>query len=587
MEVSVLKTSKIDSYIVHYTSNGLWVYDKNEYKHTKYSNLFNVIAGAAGIEVVLYPLFWILLDIFNIDFLDWKWLLLLSFVLSVIISLIVDLYKFRSMDGCYAQIVKRLEIIYFYNQSDKVGLTKEEIEKYEFAFLSDEEEKMLIYVNPTFKEKYESNLKIIKEQIKLYEDNIADQTRLQEAEITEQQRLWMAKQAEEKRLQETKIAEQKARIAEQKWLQTAKEKEEKRLQKAKAAEEKKKRIAQEVDEINELINEIKCDSEAMKAISNFIKKYYYEKYDLCVLVSYNYYLFRNNTDFCRFAIDKGQSINWGSFERSGCSEYEKDFLKFIDVLFRSTRTSLIVGKYSDDCKKIALNYIISQNIIYEMSEKCRKVLKTDDSSPVSEEEIICRYCKCYSFSDFDSLVAFLINNKYFSVRSGVGNLNDYYEYINDKVEKQEKELRKQAERERLEKELFSDSGVSSVNYYKISDIDKLSGDEFEKFISILFEKMGYFAHKTQSVGDQGVDVIAENEKEKIAIQAKRYNNATVGNKAIQEVVAGMKFYNCNKAMVVTNSSFTVQAVELARVNNVELWDRKKLMNTMSLYAVEK
>lgn len=99
--------------------------------------------------------------------------------------------------------------------------------------------------------------------------------------------------------------------------------------------------------------------------------------------------------------------------------------------------------------------------------------------------------------------------------------------------------------------------------------------------------MGYFAHKTQSVGDQGVDVIAENEKEKIAIQAKRYNNATVGNKAIQEVVAGMKFYNCNKAMVVTNSSFTVQAVELARVNNVELWDRKKLMNTMSLYAVEK
>lgn len=43
-----------------------------------------------------------------------------------------------------------------------------------------------------------------------------------------------------------------------------------------------------------------------------------------------------------------------------------------------------------------------------------------------------------------------------------------------------------------------------------------------------------------------------------------------------EAVAGAKYYNATKTMVVTNNCFTKSARELAQVNNVVLWDRTVL-----------
>jgi restriction system protein len=48
-----------------------------------------------------------------------------------------------------------------------------------------------------------------------------------------------------------------------------------------------------------------------------------------------------------------------------------------------------------------------------------------------------------------------------------------------------------------------------------------------------------------------------------------------------EAVAGMKYYNANKCMVITNSTFTKSAQELAKVNNVELWDRQILKEKLT------
>ena len=54
-------------------------------------------------------------------------------------------------------------------------------------------------------------------------------------------------------------------------------------------------------------------------------------------------------------------------------------------------------------------------------------------------------------------------------------------------------------------------------------------------------------------------IIAEKDNIKIVIQTKCYHNV-VGNKAIQEAVAGMKYYDADKAMVITNSTFTRSAI---------------------------
>ncbi|NNU78151.1 restriction endonuclease [Clostridium estertheticum] len=103
----------------------------------------------------------------------------------------------------------------------------------------------------------------------------------------------------------------------------------------------------------------------------------------------------------------------------------------------------------------------------------------------------------------------------------------------------------------------------------------MTGIEFEIFIEKLFQCLGYTTVITKASGDQGVDLIIVKNNYKIGVQAKCYSNK-VSNSAIQEVVAGRKYYKCDKVMVVTNNFFTKSAVELAKVNDVTLWNRETL-----------
>ena len=65
-------------------------------------------------------------------------------------------------------------------------------------------------------------------------------------------------------------------------------------------------------------------------------------------------------------------------------------------------------------------------------------------------------------------------------------------------------------------------------------------------------------------------------------KAKRYSDK-VTNKAVQEVVGSLKFYNATKGMVVTTNDFTKSAQELAKSNNVELINREKLDKLIQQY----
>ena len=83
-----------------------------------------------------------------------------------------------------------------------------------------------------------------------------------------------------------------------------------------------------------------------------------------------------------------------------------------------------------------------------------------------------------------------------------------------------------------------------------------------------------------------MDLIIEKDGKAIGIQAKRYSS-NVGNKAIQEVIAGSQFYKCNRCIVVTNSYFSKQAKELAQKTKVILWDRDKLSSLLIEYPTIK
>lgn len=113
----------------------------------------------------------------------------------------------------------------------------------------------------------------------------------------------------------------------------------------------------------------------------------------------------------------------------------------------------------------------------------------------------------------------------------------------------------------------------------ITEIDRMDGLTFEKYLEAFFEKLGYKVERTKYIGDYGADLITCKDGVKTVIQAKRYKRK-VDIKAIQEAVAAKGKYGCSEAMAVTNSYFTKPAIELAEVNKVHLWDRDKLVKEL-------
>jgi restriction system protein len=113
----------------------------------------------------------------------------------------------------------------------------------------------------------------------------------------------------------------------------------------------------------------------------------------------------------------------------------------------------------------------------------------------------------------------------------------------------------------------------------ITEIDSMDGLLFEKRMALLFRSLGYSVEQTRARGDYGADLVIEADGTRAVVQAKRWTKS-VGVKAVQEAVAAKAMYRCSEALVVTNSHFTTQARTLARANEVELWDRERLVEAL-------
>lgn len=99
--------------------------------------------------------------------------------------------------------------------------------------------------------------------------------------------------------------------------------------------------------------------------------------------------------------------------------------------------------------------------------------------------------------------------------------------------------------------------------------DSMRPSEFETFCAEQLQKTGWNARITQTSRDQGVDVIAEKGEVRVVLQCKLYSSP-VGNKAVQEIVAGRAHEQANYGAVVTNSTYTTPAEELAATNGILL-----------------
>lgn len=107
------------------------------------------------------------------------------------------------------------------------------------------------------------------------------------------------------------------------------------------------------------------------------------------------------------------------------------------------------------------------------------------------------------------------------------------------------------------------------------DTDYMDGLAFEKYVAELLKSQGYTKVTLIERYDYGVDIMAMKDGIRWGVQVKRYSNM-VKAEAVRQVVTALNKYNCQRAMVVTNSTFSRPAKVLADTNNCVLIGKDEL-----------
>ena len=129
----------------------------------------------------------------------------------------------------------------------------------------------------------------------------------------------------------------------------------------------------------------------------------------------------------------------------------------------------------------------------------------------------------------------------------------------------EAELRRQKEKEDREEE-------RRLKSFGFGNVGSLSGTEFELAIALYLRTVGFEkVETTPASGDFGADLLISHGRKKIVVQCKRWS-ATVGVTAVQEVHSAKSHYRANEAWVITSSTFTQPAKDLAKTTKVRLFD---------------
>jgi uncharacterized protein (DUF697 family) len=113
--------------------------------------------------------------------------------------------------------------------------------------------------------------------------------------------------------------------------------------------------------------------------------------------------------------------------------------------------------------------------------------------------------------------------------------------------------------------------------YLVKRIDRMKREDFEEFIALCFEKLGYQVDRTPQAGDFGADLLLTQAETKTIVQAKR-SRKEVDIAAVQAAIGAIKYYQAQAAIVMTNRQFTPSARELGGANGVELWERGELID---------
>lgn len=129
-----------------------------------------------------------------------------------------------------------------------------------------------------------------------------------------------------------------------------------------------------------------------------------------------------------------------------------------------------------------------------------------------------------------------------------------------------------------EAEKIYDQYLEDLRYYEYWQWKKekdywlsLTGEQFEHALAALYRDISFQAEVTRAGGDNGIDIIVNNEKESFIVQCKAHRSK-IGPSAIRDFYGTMIHYGYEKGVFASLSGFTSGAIEFAQDKNIMLID---------------
>lgn len=110
---------------------------------------------------------------------------------------------------------------------------------------------------------------------------------------------------------------------------------------------------------------------------------------------------------------------------------------------------------------------------------------------------------------------------------------------------------------------------------KFKNVYAMGSLQFERYVAMRLRSNGYHNVSLTEKYDLGIDIIAEKDGVRWGVQVKHYSGLVKAS-AVRQVVTGLKMYGCDRAMVVTNSTYSATAHRLAAGNDCVLIDARGL-----------
>jgi hypothetical protein len=103
-------------------------------------------------------------------------------------------------------------------------------------------------------------------------------------------------------------------------------------------------------------------------------------------------------------------------------------------------------------------------------------------------------------------------------------------------------------------------------------LPSMTPSQYEAMVAEYFRQKGYQVELTSYTNDYGVDCFASRGNERIAVQAKMYGRGTrsVNRMMVMELCGAMHYFDCTKAMLVTDGNLLPDAWQVAEKLGIEV-----------------